>query len=480
MKKTYSASVEYLDKLQMRADKMKKNILNSMPDYSDRENVYYVSNGGDDANDGRTPETAWASLAKAESVTENGAAVLFENGSFWWRKPSDVSLHSFFSTQKGVTYSHYGDISRGLPVFSGSRENFARPEYWTETEYANVYRCTKKFNNVGIVAFDHSGALADYNASVGKMLFSRENPALCEKDLSEDMQFYCDTKLTREETDTLYLYSAEGNPGERFKSILIGENVSVIGMLDGAVIDGLRIGYSGGIAVGSGNLENVIVKNCIFEWIGGSKLSADSTYGNAVQVYGSAKNCTFDCNWCYQIYDCGITVQHTQHGAEDIHMNNVSISDNLLEYCYWGIEYWNQRSETHASSFRNVRMNDNFIRFTGFGWGGVEPRYAWYGNEYIAEQSSAVCCFGLTPEASEVYVCGNTFELAHQTFIRMDYYGGECTVRRGNTYVQYEGSPLFRLYGEKYICDAEAGEKIERELGDGEYELVTVPRGVKV
>ena len=476
MNKTYSATPEYIKMLQEHADKMKKRIINNIPDYSSSQNIYYVSNSGNDTNDGRSPQTAWASLQKAESVTEEGAVVLFENGSFWWRKSSPVSRQSFFSTKNGVIYSRYGDVSRGLPTFSGSRENFAKPEYWVATEYENVYQCTQKFNNVGIIAFNHDGSLENYNAVVGKMLFSRSDLTLDQSSLNEDLQFYCNTKRTHEEVDDLYVYSTKGNPGERFDSILIGENVSVIGMADNCVIDGLRIQYSGGIAVGSGDICGATVKNCILDWIGGSKLSADSTYGNAIQVYGNAIDCTFDGNWCYQIYDCGITTQHTSGGTEDIHMRNNSISGNLLEYCYWGIEYWNQKSDTHLSSFENVRMNNNFIRFTGLGWGGVKFRYEWYDNKYIAEQSAAICCFGLTPNSKDISVDNNIFEIADRTFIRMDYYGGECTERTGNTYVQNEGAPLFRLYGNEYVCSENSGEEIAELLGDDEYCFVIVPK----
>ena len=478
MGKTKTATREYLDMLQERADKMKNRILNNSPDFSGWDNVYYISNRGDDNNDGRTPKTAWASLEKAQTVSEKGSVVLFENGSFWYRAKSYDSIHSFFETKSGVTYSRYGDISLGLPTLSGSRENFAKPEYWVTTEYKNVYECTQKFNNVGIIAFDHDGSLGYYDALAGKMLFKRNDLTLTQKDLSEDLQFWCDTQRAHKEVDTLYLYSEKGNPGERFKSIMIGENVGVMGMSDNCTIDGLRIQHSGGIALGSGGVRGATIKNCIFDWIGGSKLSADSTYGNAIQVYGNAEDCTFDDNWCYQIYDCGITTQHTSGGDRDIHMKNNSMSGNLLEYCYWGIEYWNQKSDTHESSFINVRMDNNFIRFTGLGWGGVEMRYTGYGSEYLAEQSAAICCFGLTPNSSDVSVCGNTFESAHQNFVRMDYYGGECTQRHGNTYVQYEGSPLFRLYGTQYTCEQTSGEDIEKQLGDGEYELVIIPKNL--
>lgn len=459
---------EYMATLQTKADTFKNGILNSTADYSSAKRVFYVSQNGSDTNNGTSPEKAWKTLGKA-NMAPSGSVILIECGYVY---------RGYFGTASGLTYSHYGDVSKGLPIFNGSRQNYADATLWQKTEYENVWECTLKFNNVGIIAFDHDYTqVGDYDALVGKMLFDRTDPTLNQKDLDEDLEFYCNTKRSGQREDKLYVYSAGGNPGERFSSIEIGENISCIGLSDNVVIDGVRVMYSGGVAVGSGGLRGATVKNCVLEWIGGSKLSEDSTYGNAIQVYGYAINCTFDHNWCYQIYDCGITIQHTSAGTDNIIMQNVSISDNLLEYCYWGIEYWNQKSDSHQTEFENIRIDGNHIRFTGYGWGGVKLRYGWYGSVSLAEQSSAICCFGLTPNAKDVYIRNNVLELGYCNLIRMDYYGGEDNDHEGNTYIQYVGNGLCRLYGTQYSCGKTSGFDVSERLGDKTYAVVVVEGG---
>ena len=458
---------EYIESLQLKADTFKNKILNNTTDYSSAKYVFYVSPNGSDTNNGLSPEKPWKTLSKANQAP-NGSVILLECGSMW---------RGYFGTRSTLTYSHYGDISKGLPIFNGSRQNYADASLWKATQYENVWECTVKFKNVGIIAFDHDYSVGNYDALVGKTLFNKSDLTLNQKDLDEDLEFFCHTNRSSDYVDTLYIYSVGGNPGERFNSIEIGENVSCIGLHDDVTIDGVRVMYSGGIAVGSGDLKGATVKNCVLEWIGGSKLSEDSTYGNAIQVYGSAIDCTFENNWCYQIYDCGITIQHTSSGDSDVYMRNVSISNNLIEYCYWGIEYWNQKSTSHETSFENIRIDNNFIRFTGYGWGGVKYRYDWYADKYLAEQSSALCCFGLTPNAKDVFIRNNILEIGYFNLVRMDYYGGEDNNHEGNTYVQYLDNYLCRLWGEQYTCGETSSYDLYERLKDKSYKLVIVEKG---
>lgn len=64
--------------------------------------AYYVSNKGNDGNDGRSPETAWATLDRVnEAPLQYGDAVFFERGGVW--------RNTTVETKEGVTYSAYGE-----------------------------------------------------------------------------------------------------------------------------------------------------------------------------------------------------------------------------------------------------------------------------------------------------------------------------------------------------------------------------------
>lgn len=459
-----SIDSSYLETLQAKADEMKEKILSSEPDLAKRTRIYYVSNQGNDQNSGTSPESAWATLEKVNAIQgSSGVAVLFECGGEW---------RGTLKCKGKVLYSHYGDTSKGLPILNGSLRDYADASYWKQTKYPNVYECTYSFTDVGIIAFDHDNSYGDYDALVGSLLFQRNNTKLSEADLSRDLQFYCDST-----TKKLYLYSKSGNPGTRFDSIEIGDDISIVNLASNVTLDGLRVRYTGGHGISGGTTSGVTVQNCVCDWIGGSRLGSDSTYGNAIQIYGTALNCKLDNNWCYQIYDCGVTIQCTSGAAYESRMENVSMSGNLLEYCHWGIEFWNQKSEKYNRTFENITMNNNFIRFTSMGWGDAtrDEQYAGAGDS-ILNNGAAFCCFGLTEKASNVQMNHNIIELSLSTLVRMDYYGGENIKRSGNTYVQYVDEMLLRMYGTKYMCGSTSGEDIEAQLNEADYKLVLIEK----
>ena len=80
-----NAEDSFLDKLDTLTGKLKDMIVYNMDDLTECTGTkYYVSNNGDDKNDGKSPETAWATLDKVNDYIFNeGDLVLFERGSMW-------------------------------------------------------------------------------------------------------------------------------------------------------------------------------------------------------------------------------------------------------------------------------------------------------------------------------------------------------------------------------------------------------------
>ena len=80
--------------------------------------AYYVSNFGSDANSGRSPESAFATLAPFEYITLSpGDAVCFERGSLW----RGLEMPGRMCEVEGLTFSAYGEGPK--PAFYGSEEN---------------------------------------------------------------------------------------------------------------------------------------------------------------------------------------------------------------------------------------------------------------------------------------------------------------------------------------------------------------------
>ena len=88
--------------------------------------TYYVRNGGDDANDGRSHATAWASIAKINShAFRSGDSVLFHEGDRWGGSTLVVDWGGT-SQQHAVVGAYYlneGKETRGVraerPIIDG-------------------------------------------------------------------------------------------------------------------------------------------------------------------------------------------------------------------------------------------------------------------------------------------------------------------------------------------------------------------------
>ncbi|MBE6571455.1 MAG: hypothetical protein E7656_04355 [Ruminococcaceae bacterium] len=377
---------ETLEMINEKTELYKQNILGSesMDLSGVTGTIYYVSPRGSDSNNGKSASTPWKSIAKVNSTTlRSGDAVLFERGGEYRGK---------ITATAGVTYSAYGTGAK--PIINGSAKNYADPSLWEKTNIENVYVLKDKVQNVGLMAFDHTGEIGKYDELVGTMRVSGVTyDGKCfnnQNDLDTDLHFYSNMS-----NGTLYLYSDRGNPGERFSSIELGSggNLMVVSSRKNVTVDNLDFRYGGSHGVGGsgglanydsyGNLTsiggcaNLTVTNCLFSWIGGSILSGTTRFGNAVEIFGSVDGYLVQNNWIYQIYDTGVTHQISGSSVGNTHMRDILYKDNLIEYCHWSIEFYNQNCECcnsretpiHVRIVEDVLSEGNIVRMGGYGWG---------------------------------------------------------------------------------------------------------------
>ena len=112
---------------------LREKILNAKDNLKITGKSYYISNSGNDNNDGLSPETAWKTVEKIEQMgdfLEYGDAVLFERG-------SEFRLKSCIVCVDGVTYGAYGQGKK--PVLIGSEINYADKTLWTKTNRPNLW-----------------------------------------------------------------------------------------------------------------------------------------------------------------------------------------------------------------------------------------------------------------------------------------------------------------------------------------------------
>ena len=340
--------------------------------------VYYVSNNGDDSADGRTPETAWKTVEKVNSVTlATGSYVCFERGGLW----RGVRL----SARAGVTYTAYGIGEK--PVFYGSPENGADPAKWIPTSEDNIwyYSGSERMGDVGAIVFNHGEAVGikaillysdsiTYNHTTNKLFDSW-------KDLDEDLHYY------HEPSGKLYIYCEE-NPAYRFDDIEfnVAGNIISVGNRNGVHIDNLCLKYTGNHGIGAKTCSDLTVTNCEIAWIGGSIQSnmyhelsngkAEVRLGNGIEIYGGCDGFLVDNNYIYQIYDAGITQQINVGGsATNIqYQKNMTYSNNVLEYCYYSIEYFlSSCPADNPSRMENFIIEGNHMWYQGAGWSQQRP-----------------------------------------------------------------------------------------------------------
>ena len=313
--------------------------------------IYYVSNKGDNKNDGLSPETPFKDLtAVTGNMLSEGDAVLLERGSVF-------RLSGSYQCKSGVTYGAYGEGNK--PAVYGSTTNFAKSYYWKPSDIKNVWMINFPFNgDMGNIVFNH-----------GEHGCEREDFIRL---LEENGDFYLDSS-----TNTLYVYTDKGNPGTGYYSIEIGTRMILFNLpsynANNIHIDNICFKYSGNFAIrASINAKNITITNCEIGWIGGS-LQPDglNVYGNGIEIIGGGENISIKDNWIYQIFDSAMTFQGVSKNNGSL-FRSIIFANNLMEYCGMaGIEWWTITGDSEYEDqtiVEDILFEGNITRFTGYGW----------------------------------------------------------------------------------------------------------------
>ncbi len=351
--------------------------------------VYYVSNNGNDSNNGLSPATPIKTLDKVNSLNlPSGSYVCFERGGLW---------RGQIIAKTGVTYTAYGTGEK--PKLYRSPFNGAKASLWTRTENPNVWAVKLDENDVGTLVFnegeEHAIKIVIRTESDGST-YNNTTGEPFEKgtDLTQDLHFYHDYKGD----GTLYLYS-EQNPGERFESIEFNSKLNAVHVrCNDVTVDNLCIKYVGSHGVGAGTVRNLTVTNCEFGWIGGSIQGQSegkkipTRFGNAVEIYGGCNGFYVYDNYIYQVYDAGITQQvSVGDTTTDIkYQRNIRYARNVIEYSNYSIEYWlSGCPEDNPSRIENFVIEDNYMWYAGLGFPEQRPDgyngshiNSWYGENH--------------------------------------------------------------------------------------------------
>ena len=407
-------------------------------------NYYVSSSSGNDSNSGTDSAHPWKTLAKVNEKLNEGSSSYKYN---IYLKRGDIWRGEYLKTYKtsNVTITAYG--SGAKPIITGSPENGADPSKWTEVA-TNIWRYTgsDSWADVGNIVFNDGEC---YGCKVVQLYVKQEgkeqhitnfsDPTDCQKysftsytDLRNDLDFFHDKNFSGGSgaTGYLYLYSTS-NPGSRFSSIefSVKQHGIEIYKANNVRVDNICVKYVGGHGIaGNGlNLQNILIQNCEFDWIGGSisdrisnsvigsvATSYDTRYGNAVEIYGGCNNFRVQNNYIYQCYDAGITQQYNCESNTDANHTanqlNIYYHNNVIENCNYSIEYFLSNCPVGNSSYiNNFQITDNIMWNAGKGF--CETRGQWNLGfaAHIKAQSGTTSCNRFANSENAFVISGNQF-----------------------------------------------------------------------
>ncbi len=415
---------------------------------------WYVSPNGDDKNDGKTPETAFKTLAKLNSTQMNkGDVVYFECGGLW---------RGSISARAGVTYTSYGEGAK--PQFRSYTENVAGKDKWLPTDTPNVYEFYKTIApDVGTIVFNEGEAhglkafvQSGYDATTKKEFKNY-------KDLNKDLHFV-------HEKGKLYLRSDNGNPSDRYSSIELCINqhlVSIKSDINNVTVDNLCFKYGGAHGIGTGNCDGLTVTNCEFGWIGGSAQNAGARWGNGIEIYGQATNYRVENCYFNQIYDAAVTFQFDSTGTPgELKMENIFFINNVMEHCNYAIEYFLSNSD-EGDKINNVNIENNIMWYGGEGLCSQRPN---------KNQDAHIKSWPHdNPVTTNFIIKNNLFALGRHALVEtISVKGGQNPVYSNNIYIQKNRYALGYIGKDRNSKLEFTAESIKNELKDttGKYILI--------
>lgn len=310
---------------------------------------------GSAENDGLTEQTP---LDTHENLKlRAGDAVLFRRGTEYRR-----GIHHKGLDGAPVTFGAYGNGEP--PKFFGSI-NRSEPYLWQKTEVENVWKLAIPLHD------EPCNVIFDFGDHCGTLAWTPD-------DLDSQGKWYSDAigksvkKIPFDSAD-FYLYSTE-NPGKYYSDIEIakyGERM-ILSADKNAVFEGLCVSCAGVHGFAATRPENIVVRDCRFEFIGGCVWDLDRKirFGNGAECWDGGKNVTVEDCVFYQIFDSCFTTQ----GSE-----NMSVHENIRCAGNTMMKYGMAAFELRDKIGKNVVFELNVCEGAGHGFalnGEPLPRYS--------------------------------------------------------------------------------------------------------
>lgn len=461
--------------------------------------AYYVSVNGDDSNDGKTPETAWASMEKVNSANlVYGDAVFFNRGDAWYEQ---------LWGQAGVTYSAYGTGQK--PIISGSvEENAADPAKW-ELYFAGdagekIWVYYRDLLNVTAIVFNDGESWANKVYPFwdgGQYVFNTGESFTAANGLTEDLDFFSAIDLTKIDplervsesgvSGPVYLRSDAGNPGDVYAKIEFSQDGTGISPLEtngkDMTVDNLHVEYFGMLGISSAGYQgwtNTIIQNSEIGWCGGGITYYDHvlsdeyafpyTSGGAIQMSGVSNTAVN--NYIHHVANKTFVLAIHDRESVSFIYSDIMIKGNLLEYNAASLhlaDYMDEENPNEISGFKNINYTDNIVLYTGYGWVDLYNQRSDLTLEGI--HTSVIECGGFCKNENEgVYITDNIFYMAKYAILHCYMPEENQMVFSGNTYAQSENGWLALLRGRLLSVTENGEDYVKNDLMDATGKVVVI------
>ncbi len=372
-----TADEAYLNNLDALGDRVR-----DMLYYSEGEELtctgtkYYISNNGNDANDGKSPETAWATIGKAKSAPlKAGDMICLERGSMWREKLKGIN---------GVTYTAYGEgpkpaIYDSVDLTEGT---------WTPTDTENIWVYSEKLSakDFGAIVFNYGLDDVTFGNKEESKAKLRDN-----LDFVFTGQYAKDRPIDRK----IYLKCEGGNPGDIFESIElinVGELMTSTKDIHDITLNNIHF-FGGENHYFNTNPKNITISYCYFEWQGGSYFGTENNKaGGGGGAWFSCENLVYDHCYFNQQFDCALSPQFSGDADTPGVFNGFKVTNCMFENCEYGLEYFTTQNNTTENRIENMYFAYNFCRKGGEGFGD-KPSNSAYIKSWGHENTCKNCLF---------------------------------------------------------------------------------------
>ncbi len=356
--------------------------------------VRYLAADGDDANDGKTPATAWRTVERLNAGLPAGGTALLRCGDVFYGM---VSVKGGIDRDHRTVVTSFG--SGPKPVISCTKNLRDDPAIWRAHSTGYNQWCvdlTNPSNYTGIASADaNPGFLLVDGVVKPWRKFSRH-------DVNMQWDFAGEDGL-------LYVHSTN-NPALLSREIRVSLNVHGMRLYSHTAVSNIAVRATGahGMYAGYDKTPTVDMRitDCDFENIGGSELvgywngKLRVRYGNGVEFGANCEDAVVERCEFRGVYDVAYTMQGRPYktGWKDVHARNCLMVD-----CSQAFEVWCGGAQPGVG-FTRCSFTGNRTVNVGGGWGAL--------SRPNRQAATPLLIYSMETDTVDIDVSGNTFENA--------------------------------------------------------------------